>query len=176
MFRPAPPVPCRGDGLGAGDYEPDVDALPEPERGGAPSGGAPDPDGGVLPVPDVDPLPMLGQFLEEPELEPEPVGELEEPVPEFPEPLLPVFELDEGAVGGDEPELLPELPVVVDVVAALATSAPPARSPEVRAPTASTLRRRICMVALPFVSWDAGPFGPVPQTMRLKSECDRRMT
>ena len=96
----------------------------------------------------------------------EPVAELEEPVPEFPEPLLPVFELDKGAVGGDEPKLLPELPVVVDVVAALATSAPPARSPEVRAPTASTLRGRICMVALPFVSWDAGPFGPVPQTMR----------
>jgi hypothetical protein len=101
-----------------------------------------------VPVPGVDPLPILGQFLVEPD--PEPVEELEEPVPVFPEPVLPVFELDEGAVGGDEPELLAELPVVVDVVAALAASAPPARRPEVSAPTASALRRRICMVGMPF--------------------------
>ncbi len=130
------------------NYEPEVDPLLEPERGGAPSGAVPDPDGGVVPVPDLDPLPMSGQFLVEPD--PELVEEPEEPVPAFPEPVLPVFEFDDGAVGGDEPELLPELPVVVDVVAALATSAPPATRPEVSAPTASTLRRRICMVGIPF--------------------------
>jgi hypothetical protein len=155
-LRPTPPVPLPVvTGLGVRNYEPDVDPLLEPETGGAPSGGAPDPDGGVVPVPDFDPLPMSGQFLVEPD--PGPVEELEEPVPLFPEPvLLPVLELGAGAVGGDEPELLPELPVV-DVVAALATSAPPATRPEVSAPTAKTLRRRICMVVCPFVCVDRRP-------------------
>ena len=83
---------------------------------------------------------MFGQFFVEPdpELEPEPEFELEPdpelvdefealdpvvPEPGVPEPVSPVVELDDG--------------VVVDVVAALATSAPPARRPDVRAPTAS---------------------------------------
>ncbi len=57
-----------------------------------------------------------------------------------------MFELDDGAVvDEDELELVPEFPVDVEVVAALATNAPPARSPEVSAPTARTLRKRICM-------------------------------
>ena len=148
-----PPVlPAGGD---REDYEPDVDPLLEPERGGAPCGGAPDPDGGVVPVPDFGPLPMSGQFLVEPD--PEPEEELEEPVAELPEPVLPELELDDGAVGEDELELPPELPVVVDVVAALATSAPPATRPEVSAPTARTLRRRICMVVCPFVCVERRP-------------------
>jgi len=102
---------------------------------------------------------MFGQFLVEPELEPEPefelepdpepVDELEDPVPVVPEPVLPVFELDDGVVA-EELELEPELPVVVDVVAALATSAPPATRPDVNAPTARTLRSRICMAVVPF--------------------------
>ena len=90
---------------------------------------------------------MLGQFLVEPELELElPELELELEL----EPLvLPVFELlDDGAVA-DEPvlELEPELllGVELDVVAALATNAPPATRPVVNAPMASTLRKRMCM-------------------------------
>jgi hypothetical protein len=130
----------------AGDQVPAADPLLEPD-GGDP----PEPDGGV-PDPEADPLPMSGQFLVEPdpelefdpdpELEPELGDELEEP-----DPVLPVFELPAGVVV-DELELVPEFPVVVDVVAALATSAPPARSPEVSAPTARTLRKRICMSCL----------------------------
>ena len=105
---------------------------------------------------------MSGQFLVEPD--PEPAFE--------PEPELPVLEPDDGVVA-EEPDVdefavelvpeLPELPVVVDVVAALATSAPPARRPEVNAPTARTLRRRICMADVPFrLCWSADPVGPVP--------------
>jgi hypothetical protein len=97
---------------------------------------------------------MSGQFLVEPdpEFDPDPDAELvPEPDPEDeldePDPVLPVFELGDGVVV-EEFELVPEFPVVVDVVAALATSAPPARSPEVSAPTARTLRKRICMSCL----------------------------
>lgn len=98
---------------------------------------------------------MLGQFLVEPEPEPEPVDEFEDSGP-----VLPALELDDGAAPEEfgvelDVELdpvLPELPVVVDVVAALATSAPPATRPDVSAPTASTLRRRICMVGVLSVS------------------------
>jgi hypothetical protein len=111
-------------------------------------------------VPDwPDPLPMSGQFLvePEPELELEPDDELEEPDPV----LL-------------EPELGPEFPVVV---AALATSAPPARSPDVSAPTARTLRKRICMASLALSSvCSAGPFGSVPHTLRSGSVGERTMT
>lgn len=81
----------------------------------------------------------------EPELDPDPELEPEDELE--PEPVLPVFELEDGVVV-DELELVPEFPVVVDVVAALATSAPPARSPDVSAPTARTLRKRICMSCL----------------------------
>ena len=91
---------------------------------------------------------MFGQFLVEPEPEPEP-----DPVPAL-EPELLLLEPDEGVVV-DEPddELVPEFPEVeVEVVAALATSAPPARSPEVSAPTARTLRKRMCMAGMPFLS------------------------
>jgi hypothetical protein len=101
---------------------------------------------------------MLGQFLVEPEPEPElePEDVPEEPellLPELglPEPELPVLELDDGAVVDEllvEP--VPELPVVVDVVAALATSAPPATRPELSAPMANTLRRRIFIGCVPF--------------------------
>jgi hypothetical protein len=79
----------------------------------------------VDPDPELEPVP-------EPELELEPllVDEFEEDEPVFPEavvpePVVPVFELDDDGV------------VVADVVAALATSAPPATRPEVSAPTAS---------------------------------------
>jgi hypothetical protein len=128
-------------------YEPD--GAPEPEDGP----GEPFPAGGV---PWREPDPMLGQFrveaeLPEPELElePEPEPELEllpelEPV----EPELPVPELllDEG-VDVEELELEPGvvLGVELEVVAALATNAPPATRPVVNAPMASTLRKRMCM-------------------------------
>jgi hypothetical protein len=135
-------------------------------------GGVPDPDGGA-PLSEPEPLPMLGQFLVEPE--PEPELELE---PEL-EPELPLFEADEGVVV-EEPdvELVPEFPVVeVEVVAALATSAPPARSPDVSAPTARTLRKRMCMTGEPFcVSAAPSPCEPVRQTVRPGSVRDRRVT
>ena len=140
-MRPAPALLMVGGGMRKGRcHDPEV----EPEDGGVPV-----PAGGV-PVWEPEPLPMLGQLcveLEpEPELELEPEELLEDPelvlpVPEFPD-LVP----DAGVVVDAVPvELGPELPVVVEVVAALATSAPPARRPEVSAPIASTLRRRICM-------------------------------
>ena len=118
---------------------------------------------------------MFGQFLVEPDPEPEPELELE-PEPEL-EPELPLFELDDGVVV-EEPddELVPEFPEV-DVVAALATSAPPARSPEVSAPTARTLRKRMCMAGEPFcVSAAPSPCEPVRQTVRSVSVRDRRVT
>jgi len=97
-------------------------------------GGVPDPDGGV-PDGALEPLPMFGQFLVEPE-------------PEDPDPVLPALEPDDGVVVELELDVeefdvelvpvLPELPVVADVVAALATSAPPARRPDVSAPVART--------------------------------------
>ena len=156
--RPAPPIPLPwGEEVFPEGQEPDVDPLLEPAGGAEPV-----PDGGVLegaPECVPEPVPILGQFLVEPELElvPEPV-ELEDPEPVVPVPELPVLELDEGVVV-DEPDvaefdvaLVPELPVVVDVVAALATSAPPARRPELSAPTARMLRRRIFIACVPFVS------------------------
>jgi len=131
-----------------------------------------------------DPLPMLGQLwvvepeLDEPELELEP--ELVLPELELPDPELPVLEVEDGVVDVLEPELelepVPVLPVVL-VVAALATSAPPARSPDVSAPMASTLRRRICMGGLPFhLVWCTGPFGPAPHTLHPQPWADRRTT
>ena len=63
------------------------------------------------------------------------------------DPVPPALEPDDGVVVEEELDVeefdvelvpvLPELPVVVDVVAALATSAPPARRPDVSAPVAS---------------------------------------
>jgi hypothetical protein len=94
---------------------------------------------------------MLGQFCVEPELDPEPELEpelvLPDDVPEDPE--LELFEDEDGVVVVDV-EPVPELPE--DVVAALATNAPPVSSPVVSAPMASTLRRRIFMDVLPFNS------------------------
>ncbi len=104
---------------------------------------------------------MFGQLLVEPEPDPE-VPELDEPELDEPELEEPELEDDDG-VDVDELEvdelevgLVPELPVdpVVEVVAALATSAPPTRRPELRAPTASTLRRRNGMSSIPFVLCD----------------------
>jgi hypothetical protein len=139
--------------MGGGDpraarYALDVELLsPDPD-------GAPDPDGGVPPC-EPEPLPMSGQFLVDPDPELEPELELD---PEF-DPELPLFELDEGDVVEEEPdvELVPEFPEAVDVVAALATSAPPASRPEVSAPTARTLRKRMCMTDVPFVSVQRRP-------------------
>jgi hypothetical protein len=74
---------------------------------------------------------MLGHFLLEPEAE-EPVELLDVPLPEA-TPVVPDAELVLDVV---EPAL----------VAALATSAPPATSPLVNAPTASALRKRSFMV------------------------------
>jgi hypothetical protein len=121
-----------------GGYAPEVD----PEFGVEPDDGAvPGPVGGA-PVWVPEPLPMLGQFFEE--LEPALV---------LPDPVLPVPVLDDGEVVDElVEEPVPELPVVVDVVAALATSAPPATRPEVSAPVASTLRKRNDMGVCPFIS------------------------
>jgi hypothetical protein len=105
---------------------------------------------------------MFGQFFVELEPEPEP-EEFDEPelVPELVlvlldplDPVLAVLELDDGVVV-DELVLAaePVVPVVAaaEVVAALATSAPPVTSPVVSAPMANTLRSRIFMiVALSF--------------------------
>jgi hypothetical protein len=124
---------------------------PEPEEGAA---GAP--------APGWDPLPMFGQFLVDPEpelLEPVPLLELFElPVlpefevelevllePEVPDVVLvlvdPEFPVDEVVPSVELVELVPE----PEVVAALATNAPPATRPEARAPAASTLRNRMCI-------------------------------
>ena len=84
---------------------------------------------------------------------------------------------DEGVVV-EEPdvELVPEFPEV-EVVAALATSAPPVTSPEVSAPTARTLRKRMCMAVVPFCVFAApAPCEPVRQTVRSGSVRDRRVT
>jgi len=160
-IRPTPPVPvCAGE---AAEVEkPDVYPLFEPDVGGAP-----EPDGGA-PDSEPDPLPMSGQFLVEPDPEPE---------LEF-EPEVPLVELAEGVVPAvPDVELAPELPAAVDVVAASATSAPPARRPDVSAPTASTLRRRICMVVLPFCVFGApAPREPAGQTLRSGSVRRRRAT
>ena len=98
--------------------------------------------------------------------------------------MSPALELDDGVVEeeldveGLDVELVPvfpEPPVVADVVAASATSAPPATRPEVNAPMASTLRKRICM-GVPFpVSWRR-PTRTGAHTMRSRSECSRRGT
>lgn len=115
-----------------------------------------------------EPLPMLGQLRVEPEpeleldpldpeLEPDP--ELDEPLLVLPDPVLPALEPEDGVVV-EEPEFeelevelepVPVLPVL-EVVAALATSAPPATRPVVSAPTASTFRRRMCISCCPFQS------------------------
>jgi hypothetical protein len=122
---------------------------------------------------------MLGQFWLEPELELDPLDpELElEPELVLPDPEVPELEPDDGVVveEPDVEELLVELePVPVlpvpDVVAALATSAPPATRPEVSAPTAKTLRRRICMSCCPFRSCDA----PAPPG-RYRTRCARHL-
>lgn len=137
--------------------------MPE---GGVPDGGEPELD----PDPDSWPLPMFGQLWVEPvpELELEPDEEL----PDEPELVFPL-ELDDGDVVlepdafDDELELEPEFPVepvVPEVVAALATSAPPTTRPEVSAPAASTLRRRIC-ISFPFVRLFP-PFRAGDDTMR----------
>ncbi len=96
---------------------------------------------------------MLGQLWVAPEPDPEPEPDpdelLDDPEPVLLVPEVPVLEL--GAVVEElVPEPEPELPVVVEVVAALATNAPPARSPELRAPMARTLRKRSCMGVMPF--------------------------
>jgi hypothetical protein len=134
---------------------------------------------------------MLGQLRvePEPELELDPLDPELELEPEFGEPLLalpvpvfPVLEPDDGVVV-EEPEFeelevelepVPVLPVL-DVVAALATSAPPAKRPVVSAPTASTLRGRMCMGCCPFhFVCCAGPSGPVAHTMRPLPVASRR--
>jgi hypothetical protein len=116
-----------------------------------PDGVEPDPAGGAPGWPE--PLPMLGQFWVEPELELEPEPELEPelllPDEVLEEPELELLEDEDGVVVVDV-EPVPELPE--DVVAALATNAPPVSSPVVSAPMASTLRRRSFMDVLPFNS------------------------
>jgi hypothetical protein len=90
---------------------------------------------------------MSGQFFVEPV--PVLVLELEEPADELDDPVVPVLGLV-LVLDPESPE--PELEVVVDVVAASATSAPPTTRPDVRAPMASALRRCRCMGSGPFVS------------------------
>lgn len=112
-------------------------------------GADPEPAGGAPGEPDPEPLGMLGQLCVEPdelllELEPDELDEPElvllEPVPELSEPD------DDGAVV-EELVLVPEpvVPVLELVVAASATSAPPATRPVVSAPIANAFRSRIFM-------------------------------
>ncbi len=144
----------------------------EPELGGA---AEPLPAGGALWEPE--PLAMLGQLWVEPDPELELEPELDpEPEAVLPEPVLEVLVFDDGVVVEEldvEPEpVFPEL----DVVAALAASAPPAKRPDESAPTARTLRRRICMTCS-FRVWCvvlSGPFGPAPHTLRLPPVASRR--
>jgi hypothetical protein len=125
---------------------------------------------------------MSGQLCVEPEPDPvlelEPEDVLDEPELVLLDPEFPVLVLVDGVVVDElDVELVPELPVVVEVVAALATSAPPVTSPVVSAPMASTLRRRICMGGLPFrLVWNADPFGPVQDTLHPGSVGGRRVT
>ena len=85
---------------------------------------------------------MFGQFF----VEPVP-GLVLEPEDEPEEPEVPVLGLELEPVLPD-----PELEVVVEVVAASATNAPPTTRPEVKAPMASALRICRCMGCGPFVS------------------------
>jgi hypothetical protein len=107
---------------------------------------------------------MFGQFLVEPlsalELDPEP-DELEEELLLLDplDPVLEVLELDDGVV-------------VEELVAAPATSAPPATSPVVRAPMANTLRSRSFMV-VPFVRVLRPPVRAGMHTVRLGSVARR---
>jgi hypothetical protein len=116
---------------------------------GRDDGAVPEPAGAVPPP---DPLPMSGQLRvdpdPDPELEPEELPD--EPELVLPDPELPVLVPDDGVVV-DELELVPELPVLVEVVAALAASAPPVTRPAVSAPTPSMLRRRSRMGVVPFI-------------------------
>jgi hypothetical protein len=134
-------------------YDPDAELEPD-------DGAVPYPAGGV-PVCEPDPLPMLGQLWVEPEPELVP----DDPELVLPDPEFPVLVLVEGVLVEElDVELDPELPVVLEVVAALATKALPAKRPDVSAPMASTLRKRICMGGLPFrVVCCARPFGPAQQ-------------
>jgi hypothetical protein len=109
---------------------------------------------------------MFGQFWVDPELElePEPVLEpfelFELPVlpelelavlfePDVPDvvlvPVDPEFPVDEVVPSVEVVELVPEPDVEPAVVAAFATTAPPATRPEASAPAASTLRNRMCI-------------------------------
>ncbi len=133
--------------LGSVCYEAGVEPDPEPV------GGVPEPVGGVPWVEEPEPLPMFGQFWVEPlpelELEPELVPEPELVLLDPLDPVLEVPELDDGVVVEEFVLALEPVAFVVDgvdVVAASATSAPPASSPVVSAPMANTLRSRIFMV------------------------------
>jgi hypothetical protein len=99
-----------------------------------------------------EPVPMLGQFFVEPELEEPELDDPELDDPELDDPVLPELELLDEGVLVDEPEPELVLGVELEVVAALATNAPPATRPVVKAPMASTLRKRMCMDLMPFVS------------------------
>jgi hypothetical protein len=148
---------------------------------------------------------MFGQFLVDPELElePEPVLEPFEPFELFELPVLPELELavllepdvpdvvlvlvdpefpvDEVVPPVEVVELVPEPDVEPAVVAAFATTAPPATRPEASAPTASTLRKRMCIdVALsrsvlrPLTRTDSDSLRPRPVGNRtIRSACSR---
>lgn len=103
--------------------------------------------GGASPLvgwePELDP--MLGQFLVEPD-DDEPGALLDGVVPdEAEDPSVDV--VPDDVVPDEVPELV--LDVLPLLVAALATSAPPATRPLVRAPTASALRSRSFMMFVP---------------------------
>lgn len=152
-----------------GGQDPDVG----PEFG-LDNGAVPEPAGAVPPP---DPLPMSGQLRVDPDPDPElePGDVPDEPELVLPDPELPVLVPDDGVVA-DELELVPELPVLVEVVAALAASAAPVTRPAVSAPTASMLRRRSCMGVVPFHSWEAPARSGRHHTVRPGSEGRRIMT
>ena len=143
---PHHPFLCGGEGTTGATQALGVEPPLSVDVGGAPDS---EPEGGVPLGAPAPPLPMFGQFFvdPEPELEPE----------RAPGPELPLLEFAGGVLGEEpdvEPEPEPELP---DVVAALATSAPPATRPEVRAPAARTWRKRMCMVVCLPCRCNTGP-------------------
>jgi hypothetical protein len=158
-----------------------------------------DPDEGAAgaPAPEWDPLPMLGQFWEDPEpVVPEPVELFELPVPpelELEVPLVPLvpdvvlvlvdpeFPVDDEVPSVVLVELVPEPDVEPEVVAAFATAAPPATRPEASAPAASMFRKRMCIgvaflgrVLHPLTRADSDSVRPRPVGNRtFRSACAR---
>ena len=171
---PHRPFLCGGDGLGAGD----LGARGRPAARAGRVGGAPEPDGGV-PGAGARSAAHVGAVLGRAGTG---AGARAGRSPRAraggPEPVLPVFELDDGAVvDGDELELAcPSSP-------SWWTWSPHWRPARRRRRGRRSARRwpgrcegGSAWLVCPFVCVSAGPFEPVLQTVRSGSECSRRAT